>query len=208
MNIKHAHVIGHSVGGKTAAALALSNPKRIRSLAILDISPVEYSENELSFVVDTVNFLQKSQNDLSHAKNKKDLEKIFCKLTKDTALQAFLSSNLQLTECDDGSKGYIWKYNVDALVDGVINVLDFPVENQVYIGPTLVVKAENSNFVRTKHVDRIKSLFPNYRLATVRKCGHWLHAEKPLETANILCQFIEYAASTSISDSVDSTYTL
>ena len=54
------------------------------------------------------------------------------------------------------------------LVDGVDNILDFPVESQVYDGSTVVLKAGNSDFVKTKHVDRIKSSFPNYTLVAVR----------------------------------------
>jgi len=193
LNIRQAHVVGHSMGGKIAATLALSYPGKVQSLAILDISPVEYTEDELSSVTNTVHFLQRSKNDLSRARRKEEVKEIFSQLTKDSALQAFLSSNLLPIEDIDGIVGYRWKYNVDAIVDGMKNILDFPVGNQIYNGPTVVLKAGNSDFVKTKHVDRIKTLFPNYRLATVRGCGHWLHAEKTLETADMLRRFIEFA---------------
>jgi esterase len=58
----------------------------------------------------------------------------------------------------------------------------------------LILKAGKSDFVKTKHVDAIKRLFPVYTLATLRDCGHWLHAEKPLETADAVHRFITLAA--------------
>jgi len=37
-----AHVVGHSLGGKVAMQLALSEPALVRSLVVADIAPVAY----------------------------------------------------------------------------------------------------------------------------------------------------------------------
>ena len=163
----------------------------------MDISPVQYTEKELSSVTDTVYFLQQSQSNLRYAKSKEEVTEIFSELTKDAALQAFLNSNLQPIEGNNEIGGYRWKYHVDAMVEGIVNILSFSSEDMLYHGPTVVLKAGKSDFVRTKHVDTIKTLFPNYRLVTVRDSGHWLHAEKPEETASMLHQFIEFADASS-----------
>ena len=150
---------------------------------------------ELSSVTDTLNFLKSSQEALSHANSKEDVKRILDSFTTDPALQAFLSSNLQ-TKQGVGAIGYEWKYHVNALVDGIPSILSFPTQN-TFNGPTVVVKAGNSNFVKSRHVEPIKRLFPDYRIVTIRDCGHWLHSEKPAETASILARFIEYTESKS-----------
>lgn len=43
LGIEKCCVIGHSMGGKVAATLALLFPEMIESVAILDIAPVSYS---------------------------------------------------------------------------------------------------------------------------------------------------------------------
>ena len=121
------------------------------------------------------------------------MTEIFSELTKDAALQAFLNSNLQPIDGNNEIGGYRWKYHVDAMVEGIVNILSFSSEDMLYHGPTVVLKAGKSDFVRTKHVDTIKTLFPNYRLVTVRDSGHWLHAEFPEEFHNEVEQYNQNA---------------
>eukprot|EP00465_Bigelowiella_longifila_P005746 CAMPEP_0185262480 /NCGR_PEP_ID=MMETSP1359-20130426/10617_1 /TAXON_ID=552665 /ORGANISM="Bigelowiella longifila, Strain CCMP242" /LENGTH=119 /DNA_ID=CAMNT_0027849431 /DNA_START=320 /DNA_END=676 /DNA_ORIENTATION=+ len=47
--IAKAEFIGHSLGGKIAAGIALCHPERVKSLAVLDIAPVKYSEEDASW---------------------------------------------------------------------------------------------------------------------------------------------------------------
>lgn len=42
LDIAHAHIIGHSMGGKIAMATALAFPERIISMVAADIAPVAY----------------------------------------------------------------------------------------------------------------------------------------------------------------------
>lgn len=198
LNIHSGHLVGHSMGGKIAATVALIEPTVVKSLAILDISPVTYAANELSAVTDTVKFLRESKDSLLNAESKIDVKKILESFTNDSNLQAFLSSNLQELPCSttnsitttSTSSGFEWKFHVDPLYDGISSILGFT-RNNTYNGPTVVIKAGNSDFVKTKHVNSIQNLFPDYRLVSIKNCGHWLHAEKPVETAEIIAQFIE-----------------
>ncbi|KLN54409.1 esterase YbfF [Variovorax paradoxus] len=43
-------VIGHSMGGKTAMALALSHPQTIGGIAVIDIAPESYADQFSSYV--------------------------------------------------------------------------------------------------------------------------------------------------------------
>ncbi|GFH56274.1 abhydrolase domain-containing protein 11 [Chaetoceros tenuissimus] len=47
VGIEKAVLIGHSMGGKCAKAMALTYPDRVSGLIVLDISPVRYTEDTL-----------------------------------------------------------------------------------------------------------------------------------------------------------------
>ena len=42
LKIPSAHLLGHSMGGKTAMQFALSNPSRVERLVVVDMAPREY----------------------------------------------------------------------------------------------------------------------------------------------------------------------
>ena len=40
-----AHLLGHSMGGKTAMLTALSSPRQVKSLVVADVAPVRYAHD-------------------------------------------------------------------------------------------------------------------------------------------------------------------
>src|SRR5690554_6843100 len=44
LGLSSAHILGHSMGGKVAMQLALTQPERVRSLVVVDIAPVTYPD--------------------------------------------------------------------------------------------------------------------------------------------------------------------
>ena len=123
---------------------------------------MEYTNSELSSVMDTVTFLRDSQEALAQADAKSSVKSILEKFTSDENLQAFLSSNLQPKE----GGGFAWKYHVDPLYDNISSVLSFN-PSSTFSGPTVIVKAGSSDFVKTKHVSAIKAVFPDYRFVMI-----------------------------------------
>lgn len=154
----------------------------------MDISPVSYTATELSTVTSTVEFLKSSISPLQSARSKEEALEILGSFTTDPALIAFLMSNLQQSA---DRRAFTWKYNVEELCSSLPKILDFPKFESQYTKPTLILKAGKSDFVKTKHVEAIQKRFPVYTLATLRDCGHWLHSEKPSETADAVHMFIK-----------------
>ena len=124
------------MGGKIAATLALNYPKKVNSLAIMDISPISYSETELEAVTNTVKFLFESESKLKTAGSKDKMKYIIESFTTEEGLQAFLMSNLQ-----PDSTGFSWKYHVLPLYEGISNILGFKEYTSSYNGPTVIIKA-------------------------------------------------------------------
>jgi pimeloyl-ACP methyl ester carboxylesterase len=72
--IHHAHIVGHSMGGKVAMRFALENPDMIDKLAVVDIAPKTYEGNHES-IIDALIGL-----DLSKLASRTDAEIYFRKL--------------------------------------------------------------------------------------------------------------------------------
>jgi len=190
LGISKAHIIGHSMGGKAAAATALVGTwNKIESVVILDISPVPYSREDIGSVFDTVDFLVNSKDKIAKATTKQEVIDIVNKEFDDPSLRAFLLSNLQSSANPMG--GFEWKFSIDGIEPSINSIADFPFCNteSCYPGPVLVLKASDSTFVRTSHVSTISTMFPSFTMATQRNAGHWLHAEKPEETTDKVAQF-------------------
>lgn len=176
-----------------ASAFSLLYPDRVQSLSILDISPVKYTANELSSVCDTIMFLAQSTEKLLLADSKQAVSGIIREHVTEDSMHAFLMSQIQPSS---EGKGFEWKLHVDPLYQGLEPILNFDLgikesETYPFTGPTLLMKAGKSDFVRTKHIDSIKLLFPSYVMCTIRDASHWLHVEKPKECAEVLNKFIQ-----------------
>mmetsp|Transcript_11439 Transcript_11439/g.11467 ORF Transcript_11439/g.11467 Transcript_11439/m.11467 type:complete len:348 (-) Transcript_11439:155-1198(-) len=219
LNIEKAHLIGHSMGGKTAAVTALRPDMldRILSVCILDISPVHYEPGEwlrevfnsmislffvftsdmhlfpvkieeFASVTDTVEVLSSLSGALEAQTSRQEVMELLSRHFTDPTLVAFLMTNLQQKASQ--SAGFHWKFAVDSIHKSLGNIRSFPSHEGPYPGKALIVKAAKSSFVRSLHIPAIIELFPSYNLATVRDAGHWLHAEKPKETVELVVRFL------------------
>ncbi len=77
MKLSKAHLIGHSMGGKTIMFFAADYPERIASLVVVDISPGSYRslDQPSAQTVDHLNIITAMMNiDLSKAGSRKDID--------------------------------------------------------------------------------------------------------------------------------------
>ena len=203
LGIDKFHIIGHSLGGKVSASTALldsrENSKRVCSVCLLDISPVRYDSESDVFaeVSKTVDFLVQTREQICNAQSKKDIGNILNDL-QDDSLVSFLLANIQGAVCDPKQKAqqpsFEWKFLIDGISPSMKDIGDFPwsPNEDRFSGPALVYKAGDSLFVRSSHIQRISSFFPSYTMVSERGVGHWLHIEKPSETAQKVADFFNY----------------
>ncbi len=113
-NIDSAHVLGHSMGGKTAMQLAIAHPKRIKRLVIADIAPVEYPQHHVTIFagLNSVNF--------SQVKTRGEVEEGLKNYVEDAGIRSFLMTNLVRKE--DGE--FKWRVNTTALMNNYDNIRD------------------------------------------------------------------------------------
>lgn len=209
LNVRHAHLVGHSMGGKAAAAATLYTAESdlFRSLTIMDISPWHYSEEEFAGVSSSVRKLHIIDNAFTAQKysQKNDaqlrLDELVRQEFEDKSLQLFILSNAKLRQNSDKNWGLVWSFHLKEILDGIDAVAAFPatsesneiVTERKYNNPMLLLKGSDSNFIRSSHVPTIAQMFPLYNLATVRKAGHWLHFDQPEDSAKQVAKFISSA---------------
>ena len=167
---KKVTILGHSMGGKAAMYACLSYPEIFDKLIVVDISPVNYLNSEF------VNYIEILQRiDLTKIQSRKDADLELESKIVDKNIRSFLLQNL----FREGENNYSWKVNLEALKKNIHHIMSFPPIQNRFLGKTLFIKGENSNYINVSHHPGIKKFFPNFNLKKITNSGHWPHVEKP-----------------------------
>ncbi len=166
--IYQAHLIGHSMGGKTVMQFALDYPDFVEKMIVVDIAPKKY-EGGHQLIFEALFDL-----DLEHIQNRKDAEQQLEVRIPQFGVRQFLLKNL--TRKKEG--GYTWKMNLDAIFNHYEDILD-TIEGEPVEIPSLFIKGGLSNYIQKEDSSLIKKLFSHSNIITIEKSGHWVHAEQP-----------------------------
>lgn len=191
-NINKAVILGHSMGGKTACALALMYPERVSGLCLMDIAPVSYlqvMDQYYGYIKQYLNFIK--ETDVTN-KTRKEVEKLSLDRFQDPRISQLIGSNLKQTETR-----LEWRIGVDEIFQGIheIGHCDF---NGEYCGPTLAIAGINSiHTVKSPLIpegQELKSLyseyFPNISIDVVPDAGHFIHVDNPAYVKNSIKKFL------------------
>jgi pimeloyl-ACP methyl ester carboxylesterase len=175
-------VLGHSMGGKVAMALALEAADAVGALIVVDVAPVATKPTMAPFV-DAMRAIP-----LAASARCAEVGAGLATAVPDDWVRAFLLQNLVA----DGD-GLRWRVNLDAIAAGMDAISGFPdfADGTVYGGPTLFVTGAASDYVRPRHDAVIRRLFP--RAETVAIAGHWVHADAPDAFTDTVAGFLESA---------------
>jgi len=173
-------LVGHSMGGKVAMAIAQRFPERVTQLVVMDIAPVDYQVNRHDAVFTA---LKRTQN--TPLTSRQQAQSIMDETIENPGVTQFLLKSLYKT--DQGH--YAWRFNIDNLYHGYRDIMGWQAFGQ-YSGPTLFVKGQQSEYILPEHRDAIIEQFPHSKAHMVAGTGHWLHAEKPAVVANVIERFL------------------
>jgi pimeloyl-ACP methyl ester carboxylesterase len=163
-----ADVLGHSMGGKAAMALALTAPAAVRRLIVADIAPVAYGHTQ-QHLVDAMRAI-----DLSAVETRGDADRQLADHVAEAGVRAFLLQSLDV-------KGRRWRLNLDVLERDMPLILGWPDLDRRFEGSTLFLAGALSDYVGREDRPTIKALFPHAKFAKILGAGHWLHADRPRE---------------------------
>lgn len=179
MNINKTHLIGHSMGGKTAMEFATKYPEKVSKLIVADMGPKSYPVNHAAIIkaLYTVR--------LESLTSRKEADAILSKTIREVSIRQFLLSNLGRTE-----KGFHWRMNLDAIASNIEEVGKGLNQNALFDKPTLFLRGGNSDYIPDADFNLIYSIFPKGKIETIAEAGHWLHAERPSEFFDLTTQFL------------------
>lgn len=178
--LESAHVIGHSMGGKVAMVLALTQPQKVRKLIVLDIAPLAYPDRFSGLLA----ALEKLE--LDNLKSRKDADRRLADAIPAPEVRSFLLQNLTRTH-----EGFSWRINLPVIARSMPQISAFPSrEGQAFPGESLFVRGSESDYIPDQALPEIKRLFPAARLATVTGASHWLHHEQPQRVTQMIEGFL------------------
>jgi pimeloyl-ACP methyl ester carboxylesterase len=180
-------VVGHSMGGKVAMALALLHPELVERLCVVDVSPV--ATESMSGFAAYVRGMRAL--DLAQLPDRATADAALVPYAPDPVIRGFLLQNLRR----DGD-GWRWQMNLGLLGDELDTVTGWPdltaapYHASPYPGPVLWVAGSESGYIQPEHAPAMRDLFPRVRSVTIKGAGHWVHADQPQVFATVLRRFL------------------
>jgi pimeloyl-ACP methyl ester carboxylesterase len=163
-------VLGHSMGGKVAMTLALTDAAHVGRLIVVDIAPVTYGDRFSSYneAMRGIAALQATTRD--------EIRRALLQTVPDDRTVGFLMTNLVRH-----GEQFDWRINLAALATAMSGISAFPEELLAhrYDGPVTVIDGERSTYIADDDRARFLALFSRVRFETIADAGHWLHADQP-----------------------------
>jgi len=173
------HLLGHSMGGKTAMQTALTYPSVVDRLIVVDIAPRAYAPRHTELLealagIDPTAYDSRDAIDAALADD-----------VPSWAIRQFLLKNLDY----DGER-YTWKMNLDAIRRHYDDINAAVTDEGRFEGPALFVRGGDSDYVTDADAPDIHRRFPNAELVTIDGAGHWVHADAPEALAEVVTDFL------------------
>jgi esterase len=179
--IKTAHFLGHSMGGKVVMNLAATKPELINKLIVADIAPKYYPPHHQTILA-ALNAI-----DFSIQPTRAEVDAIISQYITDFGTKQFLLKNLYWAQ--PGQLDFRFNlavFNMDPEVIGQ----EIPVDTLFY-GDTLFIKGDKSDYILDSDYENIYKHFPNAIIKTVLNAGHWVHAENAEDFFEFVSEFLK-----------------
>jgi pimeloyl-ACP methyl ester carboxylesterase len=170
LGLKAPAVMGHSMGGKTAMALALRHPRRVGRLIVVDIAPVSYTDTLTPFAE-----AMRGVNVVAAA-TRTEVQARLRQAVPDPAVVPFLMQNLVMQ-----NHHFDWRLNLLGISASMPQLCSYPGEllGARFDGPVAVVAGEHSDYVARRDGAAFRPMFPRTSVEVVEGAGHWVHADRP-----------------------------
>lgn len=175
-----AHLLGHSMGGKTVMKFAGEYPDRVEKLIVADMAPKSYPPHHTAILaaLNAVN--------LDGIESRQEADHQLAMGIPEAGVRQFLLKSLSRTK----EEGFRWKFNLPVISEHYPKILDtvsfdFPFEN-----PTLFVSGGDSTYVQPEDHAIILEAFPEAQFEVIPNAGHWIHAEAPARFLEIISGFL------------------
>lgn len=161
------YLLGHSLGGKAAMALACRHPERLEGLIVADIAPKD-NPAMLS------EFEAMERLDLEKLSSRAEAEEQMTEAIPSLGMRRFLLTNLERGQ--DGT--FRWSVNLPALSNALTTLALNPLDNfEHYNGPCCFIRGGKSDFINDEDLPNIRERFPEAQIYTLSEAGHNVHVD-------------------------------
>jgi esterase len=173
------HLLGHSMGGKTAMEAALRYPNSVRSLVVADMAPRAYAPRHEKILKALLSL------DLARFPSRKNMEDALAPAIPNLQVRRFLLKNVTGL-----APHFRWRLGLQEIAADYSRLTE-PVSAQAtFEKPSLFIRGEHSDYLTRDDLPEIHRYFPGAELRTVPGAGHWLHAEEPEAFLHEVLQFL------------------
>jgi esterase len=218
LGVERSALVGHSMGGKAAMALALRSPDVVARLLVSDIAPVAYQHDNTAIAAAL------EAIPLTPGLTRQAADAALAPAVKPPDIRAFLLQNLRFGTTPhwriglpeiaaaipdlEGWEAVTWPTDVAPSGSVTPSAGVIPGEGRGpttspgtarghdateparYAGPALFVAGANSDYLRAEHRPIIRRQFPKARFVSVKHAGHWVHADNPAGFLSVLEAFL------------------
>lgn len=180
-NLKAASIIGHSMGGKVAMWLALTEPDKVEQLIVVDVAPVSY-EHEFDAIIEALKSVPVEQ-----LHSRQEADEWLAQEIPSARLRQFLLTNLVLK-----NQTYAWRIDLELFERAMPQLVAFPSAEHLppFAKRTLFLAGAESDYIRPEYFPTIQRLFPTAQIKTLEGAGHWLQVEQPDQFLSLCQRFL------------------
>jgi len=173
------HLVGHSMGGKTAMRVAMDAPHLLTRLTVVDIAPKAYPDRV------RIEFAAMAALDLKSITTRKSADESLATLVTDWGMRQFILTNLVKNQAEE----WVWGVNREALTQSLPLILGNPLrEGETWDGPTTFIRGGKSSYLKSEDEVLIKKHFPHATVVTLPESGHNPHFDARSGFVAAVCQ--------------------
>jgi len=166
-NLRHAAILGHSLGGKVAMEFADRHPEMVAKLIIVDVAPKAYVSTHKAMVEAMMAL------DPAKYRNMNEVVTALASAIPSLQIRNFLAKNLIRLPSGDLS----WKVNLRAIRDNIDVLSEAAVLKSRFGKPTLFIRGALSDYILDDDETGIRKIYPCAEIVTVEGAGHWVHID-------------------------------
>ncbi|HBI40712.1 MAG TPA: alpha/beta hydrolase [Tenacibaculum sp.] len=180
-SIQKPHILGHSMGGKTAMLFAVKYADLLSKLVIADISPRQYPphHHDILTALNSVDFNTQNTRKLVDSK--------LSELIPEMGVRQFLLKNVYRKNKEELD----FRFNLKVLTTNNQEVGRPLPLNTEFKGSVLFLFGSKSKYITSEDIPLIKTNFINSEMQEITNAGHWLHAENPTDFFNQTLVFLK-----------------
>lgn len=178
--ISRAHLLGHSMGGKTVMEFAVAHPALVDRMVVVDIAPRGYPPGH-DGIFDALCAVKPAD-----FRSRGEVGAALTPRVPSPAVREFLLKNL----IRDAEGRLAWKMNLPVLRRDYDAIRGPVAAHGVCDRPALFIAGGASRYILREDRAEIRRMFPHAVVFTVRSAGHWVHAEAPEDVEKVVRRFL------------------